>query len=274
MSVFLLLALLAGFLWLTMASVWLFQRRTGNPGWIDVFWTFGTGLACVAAALAPVDGMAAFWPRQALVAALAAIWMLRLGVTLGIRVGTTPEDARYIQFRKEWGADFQSRLFFFVQNQAFGSVLFPLAALVAAHHPAPGWRLADGIGALILLVAIVGEGIADRQLVRFKADPANHGRICDSGLWAWSRHPNYLFEWLGWFAYPAIAIDLGYPWGFLALAGPALMYYVLVHYTGLPPLEAHMLRSRGDAFRAYQARTAILVPGFRGWRRFGFPRDR
>lgn len=271
MSVYLLIALLVGFLWLTMASVWLFQRQTGNPGWIDVFWTFGTGLTCIAAALIPIDGAASYWPRQLLVAVLAAIWMLRLGVTLGIRVGTTPEDARYIQFRKEWGADFQRRLFVFVQNQAFGSVLFPLAALVAAHHPAPGLRIADGVGALILTIAIVGEGVADRQLVRFKADPQNRGRICDTGLWAWSRHPNYFFEWLGWFAYPVIAIDLSfaYPWGFLALAGPALMYYVLVHYTGLPPLEAHMLRSRGQAFRDYQARTPILVPacfGFLGRR--------
>jgi steroid 5-alpha reductase family enzyme len=80
-----------------------------------------------------------------------------------------------------------------------------------------------------------------------------------------SRHPNYFFEWLGWFAYAviAIAIDLtcSYPWGWLAVAGPVLMYWLLVHASGIPPLEAHMLRSRGDAFRAYQQRVNAFWPG-------------
>ncbi len=102
--------------------------------------------------------------------------------------------------------------------------------------------------------------MADRQLSAFAAEPANRGRVCDRGLWAWSRHPNYLFEWLGWFAYPAIAIAPGHPEGAWALAAPAVMYLVLRHGTGVPPLEAHMLRSRGEAFRAYQARVPAFLP--------------
>jgi steroid 5-alpha reductase family enzyme len=99
-------------------------------------------------------------------------------------------------------------------------------------------------------------------LRRFRADPTHHGQVCDTGLWRLSRHPNYFFEWLGWLAYPLLAIDPagGYPWGWLALAGPALIYWLLVHVSGIPPLEAQMLRSRGERYRTYQARTRPFLP--------------
>ena len=114
----------------------------------------------------------------------------------------------------------------------------------------------------VLVVAILGEAIADAQLRRFRAVPANRDRICDVGLWKWSRHPNYFFEWLGWLAYPIIAIDLtgAYPWGWVALAGPICMYWLLVHVSGIPPLEAHMRARHGERYRAYQARTSAFFP--------------
>jgi steroid 5-alpha reductase family enzyme len=201
-------------LWLTMISAWAFQRWVDNPGWVDVFWTFGTGIAGVVAALYPVAAHA--WPteRQLLVALLVAAWSLRLGLYMAIRVGTSPEDARYVELREEWGASFQRRMFLFMQNQGIGSILFPLSILIAARHPAPGLRLADWLGAAIVALAIAGESLADRQMRRFKAAPDNAAKVCDVGLWSWSRHPNYFFEWLGWFAYPVIAIDPtgAYPW--------------------------------------------------------------
>jgi len=122
--------------------------------------------------------------------------------------------------------------------------------------------IADGLGALILAIAIAGEGIADAQLRQFKSLAANRGRVCDVGLWRWSRHPNYFFEWLVWLAYPVIAIDLtgAYAWGWLALLAPAFMYWLLVYVSGIPPLEAAMLRSRGQLYKAYQARTHAFIP--------------
>ena len=116
--------------------------------------------------------------------------------------------------------------------------------MLAAHNPNPDLRIQDLVGLATLMVAIVGEAIADRQLRAFKGDPANRNAVCDIGLWRWSRHPNYFFEWLSWLAYPIIAIDFaGYnPYGWLALAAPACMYWVLVHVSGIPPLEDHMLR--------------------------------
>ncbi len=119
-------------------------------------------------------------------------------------------------------------------------------------------------GALILLSGIAGEALADMQLRRFRADPANKGKVCDAGLWRWSRHPNYFFEWLCWLAYPVIAIPIddpfGYPFGWASLLAPVAMYVFLVHVTGIPPLEAQMLRSRGERYRDYQLRTSRFFP--------------
>ena len=99
-------------------------------------------------------------------------------------------------------------------------------------------------------------------MAAFKSDPAHRGKICDTGLWAWSRHPNYFFEWLGWCAWPLFAIDLGggWPWGWLALSGPAYMYWLLTRVSGVPLLEAHMRRSRPEAFAAYAERTSAFFP--------------
>jgi steroid 5-alpha reductase family enzyme len=241
-----------------MALAWVVQWRVGNAGWVDVAWTAATGLAGVAAALVPVDGPPG--PRQWLVAALAAIWALRLGLHLAQRVAQGPEDARYAGFRQEWGAAYQARMFVFLQIQAAAALLLALVMLAAARNPAPGLTVADDLGVLVMAVAIAGEGLADTQLRRFRADPAHRGQVCDVGLWAWSRHPNYFFEWLVWLAYPLLAISPGYLWGWFALAGPLFMYWLLVHVSGVPPLEAQMRKSRGAAWDRYAARTSVFFP--------------
>ena len=244
-----------------MLCAWLTQRLTNNVGWVDVFWTFGTGLAGAGLALTPADG-AAPNGRQWLVAALVTTWAVRLGLYVALRVAGAPEDRRYMELREAWGAAFQSRLFGFVLLQAPVGLLLASAIMLAARNPVPGLGLTDLAGAAILIIAILGEGLADEQMRRFKADPAHHGRICDQGLWSWSRHPNYLFEWFGWLAYPVIAWPLSgvYAWGWATWVAPVLMYLVLDRGTGVPPLEAHMLKSRGQAFIDYQARVARFFP--------------
>ena len=127
--------------------------------------------------------------------------------------------------------------------------------------PSDALRPQDYLGALILFIGIAGEALADAQLKRFREDPANKGRVCDAGLWRWSRHPNYFFEWFGWLAYPVIALRrLDYPWGCATLLAPIFMYWILVHVTGIPPLEEQMLRSRGERYRDYQLRTSRFFP--------------
>jgi steroid 5-alpha reductase family enzyme len=245
-----------------MAGAWVVQQRTGNSGWVDTIWTFSLGLTGAASALAPIDG--APNARQWLVAALVALWSVRLGSHIAARPRHITDDPRYAAYAAEWGNDAPKKMFLFLQNQAYGTIPLVFSIFVAAHAPAGELRLQDWLGALILALGIGGEALADSQLKAFRSDPANKGKVCDTGLWRWSRHPNYFFQWFGWLAYPVIAIPfadpLSYLWGYLSLLAPVFMYWILVHVTGVPPLEEQMLKSRGERYRDYQARTSMFFP--------------
>lgn len=249
------------FLALVMATAWLVQRRTGQGGWADAFWSLGLGSAGVFVALFPIDDTAPS-ARQILAACLIGAWGLRLGLHIARRARSAEEDPRYARLRQDWGPHFQSRMFGFLMLQAGAAAFLALSILVAARNPAPGLTLQDIIATMMFMAALFGEGIADRQLSRFKTEPANRGKVCDTGLWAWSRHPNYFFEWLGWCAWPIFAINLNgdWAWGWLALSGPAYIYWLLTSVSGVPLLEAHMRRSRPEAFAAYAARTSVFFP--------------
>jgi steroid 5-alpha reductase family enzyme len=242
-----------------MAGAWVMQQRTGNSGWVDTIWTFSLGLVGAASALWPVAG-AAPTARQWLVAALVAIWSLRLGLHIAVRTSGISDDPRYAAFAREWGVDSPRKMFVFLQNQGFGSIPLVFSIFVTARFPSEVLRAQDYLGVLILFAGIAGEAMADAQLKRFRTDPANKGRVCDIGLWRWSRHPNYFFEWFGWLAYPVIALSSDYPWGWATLLAPVFMYWILVHVTGIPPLEEQMLRSRGERYRDYQSRTSMFFP--------------
>jgi steroid 5-alpha reductase family enzyme len=243
-----------------MGAAWLVAERTGRSGWIDAIWTFATGLAGMALALLPASSAAL---RPLLVAGLAGLWSLRLGLHIVVRTTHGGDDPRYRQLRAEWGDKASGRLFWFLQVQAAAALILTLSIAAAAHRPDIRLDLRDGFGVVLFAIAAFGERAADRQLARFGGDPKNKSKICDVGLWGYSRHPNYFFEWLVWVAFAIIAMaPVGhYTWGWFGLAAPVLMYVLLVRVSGIPPLEAHMLRSRGDAFRAYQARVNAFWPG-------------
>ncbi|GAB0119670.1 DUF1295 domain-containing protein [Acidisoma sp. 7E03] len=243
---------------LAMLGAWALQRAVGNAGWVDVIWTVATGLALATVALA-AHGVG--W-RQGMLTALLLIWAVRLGGHVAYRVATGPEDTRYAQMRRSAGDRFQRWMFGLIIGQGPVTGLLALSVYWAAVQPAPGLRIADGLGVLILIGALAGEALADRQLQQWRADPANHGGICEAGLWALCRHPNYLFEALGWIAYPVIALDFGRPLTMLSLTAPVLMFLVLRYLTGVPPVEAAMLQRRGDSYRRYQARTNAMWPRF------------
>lgn len=250
------LVILAG-MTAVMLVAWLVQRAVRNGGWVDVFWTFGTGAACVIAALWPEP--AANANRQVLVAALSAIWAIRLGVYVGHRVATTSEDARYAGFRQEWGANFHRNMLFLVLPQAPAAAILGLSVFAAAHLGPVELGIRDALGALVLLVAIAGEGLADEQMRAFKKE-GHHGAIMDRGLWGWSRHPNYFFEWLGWLAYPVIGFDPAEAWSWATWIAPIVMFIVLRFGTGVPATEKSMLASRGEKFRDYQQRVSAFFP--------------
>jgi steroid 5-alpha reductase family enzyme len=253
----------AALLCIVMAAAWIVQRRLNNAGWVDVFWSFGTGFAAAGAAVVPLPGGPAGMPslRALVIGGLALIWGCRLGIYLAHRTATGHrEDVRYARFRMEWGGDFQPRLFSFLMIQALVAALLAICVMLAARNPVSGMRVADLAGLLVLAVAVIGEGTADRQMGQFRANPDNRGRVCDTGLWALSRHPNYFFECLTWCAYPFFAIGPHFPWGYASLLGPAAMIWLLTCVSGIPPLEREMLADRGEAYRHYQARVSAFLP--------------
>jgi len=243
-----------------MTLAWAIARRPGRSGMMDVVWTYSLAAAGAVAAVVPAAG--ADGRRQWLVAALILAWGLRLGTHILRRSLGGHDDPRYAQLREEWGEKADLRLFLFAQVQALAALLLLPAIVLAARNPAPFGQWSDFAGALVLLVAVLGEGVADAQLAAFRADPANRGKVCEAGLWSLSRHPNYFFEWLAWMAWPVIAIPpvANAGWGWLALTAPAIMYTLLVHVSGIPPLEAHMLRSRGARFAESQRRIRAFWP--------------
>lgn len=250
------LGLAAALLSAAMAGVWLGVRRGAGSGWIDVTWTLATGLAC-AIAVSGADGSPA---RRVLVASLIALWSLRLGAHLIARTRRTPTDPRYSALIAGWSEAAAWRLFLFLQIQAGAGLVLAAAAALAAGGDRDAGDVVTLSGAVLALMALGGEALADRQLVACKRAPSPTG-ICERGLWARSRHPNYFFEWLFWASIAAMALAPPVAVAnLLALAAPAMMYATLRYGSGVPHVEAHMARTRPDAFRAYAARTPVFFP--------------
>lgn len=246
--------------WAGMAVVmlvfYLFQRRTKNAGIVDFVWAAGLGALAVFYAAAADGGPA----RRLLLAILAGLWSFRLaGYLLLDRVIGKPEDGRYQMLREGWGAKAETYLFGFFQVQAVWAVMFSIPWLPIVYMRSPlGWPVYLGI--LVWLVAVGGESLADRQLARFRADPGSRGKTCRNGLWRYSRHPNYFFEWIHWFAY--VCLGIGSPYWPVTLLGPAVMLLFLYKVTGIPYTEKRALLSRGDDYRRYQETTSPFFPWF------------
>jgi steroid 5-alpha reductase family enzyme len=196
--------------------------------------------------------------RRLIVALVVALWGARLGTHIWKRSRHKGNDPRYLSLIEQWGAQAAMRMFLFLQIQALCSLPLMLSIACAAHHRAPDFGPIDVLACAVAVVAVVGEAIADEQLRRFAATRSG---VCDIGLWRYSRHPNYFFEFLLWCAFPLFALSgtVGFA-SVAALAGPLCMYWLLVYVSGVPPLEDHMLVSRGEAYRAYQQRTAMFFP--------------
>lgn len=241
-----------------MAALHRVQRRTANAGVVDVGWAFGLGAAAIVYALF-ADGEPA---RRATLAVIGGLWGWRLAWhLLTDRVlGGAEEDGRYSALREAWGDSFQIKLFWFFQAQAALIVFLSAPFALAATDTAPWPSVFDIAGASLWIVGVTGETIADLQLKRFKRRADSRGRTCREGLWRYSRHPNYFFEWVIWVGFGVFALGAEYGW--IGLLAPTLMLLLIVKVTGIPPTEARALRSRGDDYRRYQRETSAFVPWF------------
>jgi steroid 5-alpha reductase family enzyme len=142
--------------------------------------------------------------------------------------------------------------------QSLSVVVLGYPFLAICSNPEQGLGPLEWAGAALWLAAISGEALADAQLSWFKRDKANAGLVCDAGLWRYSRHPNYFFEWLIWVAY--FLFSCASPWGWPAILSPACILYLLLRVTGIPATEEQSLRTKGDAYRRYQERTSAFLP--------------
>lgn len=239
----------------SMAALWGLHLWVRNASIADVGFCAGLFAAVVwYAQLASGEG-----ERKALVVVMAGLYAGRLGFFLLFnRVVGKREDARYRRLREEWGRTEPVMMFGYFQLQAMAVAAFSLPFLVVIQNPRPPFGLHELAGALVWLVAVCGEGLADWRLAQFRSKPWNTDRVCREGLWYYSRHPNYFFEWLHWWSYVIMA--LGAPGWPLTLIGPVGMGWALVKISGIPLAERQALKTRGKDYREYQQTTNAFVP--------------
>ncbi len=254
------IAIRAGEAWALAAglqlALWLIQQHTRNAGIVDVGWALAFALVValfIARAAAPIT---AWGPLAAIVAA----WSLRLGGYLISRgAARSPEDGRYVDLRRRWAPRTATRFFVLFQAQAALTGILS-AAFVVPFVAGPwdgGWLRATG--AAIAIAGIAGEALADAQLARWKRDPAHRGQVCEAGLWAYSRHPNYFFEWCVWLGYAVYGLAF-WPHGLIALLPQAIILGSILGVTGIPPTENQAIRSKGEAYREYQRKVSKFIP--------------
>jgi steroid 5-alpha reductase family enzyme len=241
-------------------------RRLNNYGVVDIAWAY----AFAGVALGYGLSASGWWVRRVFIVAMVVVWSLRLGTHLYRRVMShhPEEDGRYRQLRRDWQNHFAAKMVGFFQLQAISVVLLATPFLVSCLNPEPRLHLIEYAGLFLWLVGLTGEATADAQLAAFKRGPENRHKVCAVGLWRYSRHPNYFFEWMIWVSYFVFA--LGSPYGWTGVISPAIILYLLLRVSGIPATEEQAVRSKGDAYRRYQQITSAFVP----WPRRHDGRDR
>jgi len=193
---------------------------------------------------------------QGLLSLMYLIWSLRLSTHIFIRLKQNGEDPRYFEYKQKWS---KFTFFIFFQFQAFLNAVLSLPLFLVFHQDTDLSTI-QYLALALWGLALAGETLADHQLKVFTSLKANRGRTCRQGLWRYSRHPNYFFEWLIWVAFALYALPL--ETGYLGLLSPLLMWIFLNKITGIPPAEKRSLQSRGDDYRDYQQKTSAFFPWF------------
>jgi len=268
-----------------MTLIWAVTEWLENSSLVDAAWSL-TILALAMHFAAQPEG---FIPRDLLTTALAVFWALRLSVFIFIRNHGKGEDPRYAELKVKWEkeapqrsssamsltawlqrirlarnpaeAHTRKRMLQFFWAQGAAAVIFTTPFILTGANSAHTIHPLEWTGAVFVFIAILGEASADLSLARFKKNPANRGKTCRAGLWNYSRHPNYFFEWLVWVGFAILATPS--PLGVLAWLCPAAMLHFLLNVTGIPKTEEQALKSRGEDYREYQRTTSKFVPWFK-----------
>lgn len=239
-----------------MLVLFILYRFTHKASWVDVGWAFGIGFLTLYYLTQQENrGL-----RHILMTSMVLCWSFRLGTYLYFRVLRGPEDGRYLNIQERWKNNLALKFFLFFQFQGLLDVLLATPALLVLHDPRTTPNGLEWIAFGLWVVAFIGESLSDHQLKQFKANPENRGKPCNQGLWRYSRHPNYFFEFLIWCAFALFATSA--PFGIWTVLLPLMMLYFLLCVTGIPETEKQSLRTKGDAYRVYQQTTSVFVPWF------------
>ena len=239
--------------------LWAVGSAIRDVSFIDSVWALGMGGLAVATYL-QVDGAP---PRKLLLLLLCGAWALRLGAYLFLRWRTHGPDRRYVRMMEKakaargWDYPYASlRLVFALQAPLMWTVALPVQLGQMSTTPAAiGWL--GWSGAALAVLGIVFESVGDAQITRFKRDPANQGKVLESGLWRYTRHPNYFGDILTWVGLWLIAAET--PLGLWALPGPVLLIVLLTRWSGGVTYERRLTKSR-PGYDDYQRRTSALIP--------------
>jgi steroid 5-alpha reductase family enzyme len=242
------------------AALWYVSLRKGDPSFVDAFWAFTiTAIGLSSFAMAHTGWM----ERKLVLTGLALIWGLRLGIHLFTRWRREGKDRRYVKLiggamkKRGWSYGRATALYVFIP-QALLAWVVSLPLQLGQFSPVPeGFGLIGLFGFALAVFGIGYEALADHQLHRFRADPANEGRVMDQGLWSWSRHPNYFGEICVWWGLWLVAAETA-P-GLFAVLSPLFVTFTLVFWSGRPLMKKALLDSR-PGYADYAARTSALIP--------------
>lgn len=258
MSVYEIFFLTMGFTVVAMYWVWIRSVKLENFGIVDAAWSAGFLLQAI---LFFYFGEGWFW-RKLLFLLMVGSWSFRLAYYLSRRIYShhPKEDTRYEQLRKEYGADYKKRFLYFFEMQAVSISILTLPFIFVFKNPVNEIGIFEYIGLFAFVISLLGESLADLQMNTFKSNPVNKGKVCNVGLWRYSRHPNYFFESCIWFSF--FIFMLGTPNLIWSIYSPLIILVLLLKVTGVPPSEAQSLKTRGEAYKEYQRKTSVFVPWF------------
>lgn len=246
---------LAALLMIYFSLGWFLSYKTNKYAWIDFFWSSSFLLA-----------VAFLWPQNilsphGLISIMIGAWSVRLSYLLFTRIRKESEDPRYVKLKAKWASNTARNFFILYIFEGLLTLTLCIPLYIAASMPA-GTELStlNYLGAGLFALFLFGEALSDHQLTVFKRQHAGQKKVCDIGLWNYSRHPNYFFEIMIWFSYGVFSIGSGSP--VLAFIPFVIMYVFISKITGVPYAEAQAIESRGDLYRDYQKRTNKLIPWF------------
>jgi steroid 5-alpha reductase family enzyme len=230
-----------------------------NVNLVDIGW----GISFIIAAVVDFSLGEGFLWRRVLMLSLVLFWATRLIYILVQRYDPNKEDPRYQNILQSplFMGPIGMKVLALYLIQGLIATLLTLPFALMSDNTLPFFCPIEVLGILIWVVGMIGETVADNQLALFKQDPMNEGKVLDQGLWRYTRHPNYFFEWIIWIGFSLMALSSQYGW--LGLLSPIIMLFLLLKISGIPATEAHSLESKGEAYSEYQRKTSAFFPWFK-----------